>query len=500
MRQELMYLDGQWSESATRRWRPVEDPSTGEVLAEVPDGGPADADRAVAAARRAFDHGPWPRLSPAERRSWLLRLGEALAPRAANLVDLVTREAGCPVRLTEMMQVGVPLAHLSDFAEHALLLDQPRSHAVQHEPVFGQSEVRRVPVGVCVGFSPFNFPLVVAMWKLAPALAMGNTVVLKPSPLTPLASVELVRACDEVGFPPGVVNVVHGDREVGERLVAHPDVDKVSFTGSTAVARRILELAAGTIKRVTLELGGKSPSIILDDADLELAVRGSAFGAFLHAGQACGCTSRLLVPSSRYDEVLDLLADLVPAMRVGPATDVATDVGPLITSAQRQRVEHHVTQAAEGGAKVLAGGRRPAGLDEGHYFEPTVLVDVRNDMAVAREEVFGPVLAVLRYDREAEAVAMANDTVYGLTGAVWGGDLKRAREVASRIRAGTVWVNDFGVLSAANTPFGGFKQSGIGRELGPEGALEYTEVQHLYTALDQDPEARAYSLVGAEWD
>jgi acyl-CoA reductase-like NAD-dependent aldehyde dehydrogenase len=352
---------------------------------------------------------------------------------------------------------------------------------------------------VCVGFSPYNFPLFMNIWKMAPAVAMGNTVVLKPSPLTPLAANELARACEEVGFPPGVINVVHGDAAVGERLVGHPGVNRVSFTGSTAVGRRIMEVASRSVKRVTLELGGKSPSVVLDDSDLELAVRGTVFASMVHAGQACVCTTRMLVPSSRYDETVDLLRERVAAVRVGPADDYASDIGPLISAAQRDKVEAYVASALDEGAKVLVGGRRPPGLSGGHYFEPTVLVDVTNDMRVAQEEIFGPVLSVIRYDTDDEAVAIANDTVYGLGAVVWGDDLTRARSVAGRIQAGSVWVNDFAVISS-KAPFGGYKQSGVGRELSAEGALEYTELKHLYTALDKDRDSRPYALICFDWD
>jgi len=495
---ELSYINGQWTEPASGRWRPVEDPSTGEYYAEVPDGDADDADRAVAAARAAFDSGVWSGLRPEERREHLIRLAGALSGRSDELIPLISRDAGCPIRLTDMFQVGTPIGHLYDFADQALLL-QARGYPIDHHPSFGHSEVRREPIGVCVGFSPYNFPLFMNIWKMAPAVAMGNTVVLKPSPLTPLAANELARACEEVGFPPGVINVVHGDAAVGERLVGHPGVNRVSFTGSTAVGRRIMEVASRSVKRVTLELGGKSPSVVLDDTDLELAVRGTVFASMVHAGQACVCTTRMLVPSSRYDETVDLLRERVAAVRVGPADDYASDIGPLISAAQRDKVEAYVASALDEGAKVLVGGRRPPGLSGGHYFEPTVLVDVTNDMRVAQEEIFGPVLSVIRYDTDDEAVAIANDTVYGLGAVVWGDDLTRARSVAGRIQAGSVWVNDFAVISS-KAPFGGYKQSGVGRELSAEGALEYTELKHLYTALDKDRDSRPYALICFDWD
>jgi acyl-CoA reductase-like NAD-dependent aldehyde dehydrogenase len=428
-----------------------------------------------------------------------MRLAEALARRTETLVPLIGRDTGCPIRMAEMFQVAAPLGHLSAFADQALLLDQPAALPITDAPTFGQSEVRRVAMGVCGAYVPFNFPLFMSIWKFGQAAAMGNTVVLKASPLTPLGTNELAAACEEADIPPGVVNVVHGDVEVGERLARHPAVDRISFTGSTAVGRRIMEMAAGTVKRVTLELGGKSPSVVLDDADLELAVRGTLFAAFIHSGQACVATTRLLVPGSRYDEVVDLLRDRVASMTVGPWDDDATDIGPLISARQLERVETYVQGAVGEGAKVLTGGRR-VDLGGGHYYEPTVLIGVGNDMQVACDEVFGPVLSVIRYDGgDAEALALANDTIYGLGATVWGADLARARAVAARIRAGSVWVNDFAALDP-RAPFGGFKQSGFGREFSPEGAFEYTELQHLYTALDQDRERRPYSLICLEWE
>ncbi|WP_019873046.1 aldehyde dehydrogenase family protein [Sporichthya polymorpha] len=498
MHQELMYIDGEWSPSTTGRWREVRNPSTGNVIAEVADGGAQDADRAVAAARRAFDHGPWPRLRPEQRRDTLLRLAEALSARTDIFIRLVTEDAGCPVRLTEMMQVGTPIGQLQDFAEQALLL-RPTGNTIDHAPTFGISEVHREPIGVCVGFTPYNFPLFMNIWKLAPAVAMGNTVVLKPSPLTPRAAGELARACEEAGFPPGVVNIVHGDIEVGERLVEHPDVNKISFTGSTAVGKLVMAKAADTVKRVTLELGGKSPSIMLPDADAEMVVRGTLFGSMVHAGQGCVCTTRMLVPSARYDEVVDLLRERASVIQVGPADDYASDIGPVISRAQLEKIEAFVASALEEGAKILVGGRRVEGLGGGYYYEPTVLVDVRNDMRVAQEEIFGPVLSVIRYDTVADAVAIANDSIYGLGAVVWGTNVRAARDVAARISAGTVWVNDFGAVSSKG-PFGGFKQSGIGRELSAEAALEYTEPKHIYTVLDQELEQRPYGLVGMEWE
>jgi acyl-CoA reductase-like NAD-dependent aldehyde dehydrogenase len=497
-RDELNLIGGTWRAAASAQWCDVEDPSTGEVINRVPRGGAPDADAAAAAAREAFDHGPWPRLRPAERAARLRELATLLSSRAEQLTDLVVRDAGCPTRLAGFLQIGVPIGHLETFAEQTALL-RATAHPIPEQP-FGLSEVHREPVGVCVGFTPYNFPLFMAIWKFGAAAAMGNTVILKPSPLAPLATNELARACAEAGIPPGVINVVHGDAEAGEALVAHPDVDMVSFTGSTGVGRRIMAVAAGTIKKLTLELGGKSACVILDDADLELAVRGACFGTFPHAGQGCVCTGRVLVPRSRYDEVLDLIVERAGAITVGEASSPTSDIGPLISAAQLRKVEGYLNSASDQGAKVVVGGGRPGGLPGGgHYLEPTVLAGVTPDMTVACEEIFGPVMSVIAYRDDDEAVAIANGTIYGLAASVWGSDLRRARAVGSRMRAGSVWINDFGVVSPLG-PFGGYKQSGLGRELSAEGTLEYTELKHLYTALDQDVRTRPYGLLGSAWN
>ncbi|MEW6473522.1 MAG: aldehyde dehydrogenase family protein [Actinomycetota bacterium] len=493
-----MYIGGEWVEAASGEWRPVDDPSTGEQVAEVPAAGAADTDRAVAAAREAFETGPWPRLGVDERCRLLGELGRELERRAETLTEVIVTEAGCPVRMADLMQVATPIGQIGDLLELARTVSKPVPLAPTETPPAAISEIRREPVGVCAGFSPFNFPLFMNIWKLVPAAAMGNTVVLKPSPFTPLASIELARAVEAVGFPPGVVNVVTGDVEAGERLATHPDVSLVSFTGSTAVGKRIMEMAAPTLKRLVLELGGKSPSIILDDANVELAVRGSLFSAFIHGGQACVAATRLLVHQSLYDDVLQRLRELVSAMTVGSAHDFSTDLGPVVSETQLQRITQFVDGAATDGAKVLVGGNRAdVGLG-GYYFEPTVLTDVTADMPAYQEEIFGPVLSVIPFEADRDAIRIANDSRYGLGAVVWSDDLMRARKIAGTLRAGTVWINDFGSINA-QAPYGGYKESGLGRELGVDGMLAYTEAKHLVTALDQDVEMRPYTLIGLNW-
>lgn len=495
---ELNFIDGAWVGDDGDQWITVIDPSYGTAIAEVPDSGAATVDAAVTAARKAFDSGPWPRLTSTERRQVVLRLALELEQRLDLFDELIPRESGCPARLGGMMQTGTPIGMVRDMADWATMLDDVRSTPIFSAPAVGQSEVRREPVGVCAGFVPFNFPLFMTIWKAVPPMLMGNTVVIKSSPLTPLASVEFVRACQAAGVPDGVINIVHGDRVAGEELVRHPGVDHITFTGSTDVGRKVMIGAASTVKRLTLELGGKSPSIVLRDADLELATRGTLFAAFMHAGQACVATTRFLVPESRYEEAVELLRDRTEVLQVGVAEDFATDVGPLISQAQFERVHQMVQRAVEQGAKVITGGERVDVTEGGFFYRPTVLGDVTEDMEIAQEEVFGPVLVLMKYADVQDAIRIANNSKYGLGAAVWGNTVD-AREVAARLQAGTVWINDYGVLSP-NGCFGGYKQSGFGREFGPEGMLEYTQLKHVYTSLDGgDLDARAYGLVGSEW-
>ncbi|MGQ0465003.1 MAG: aldehyde dehydrogenase family protein [Sporichthyaceae bacterium] len=494
------YVDGDWRES-TALGIDVDDPSTGEIVATVPDSTSADIDAAVAAARRAFVQGPWSRLPVAERAEYLRALAGALEARFDELAEGLVRDTGCTVRLAPLLQAGAPLAHLRDFADMAPLLAAPLPYPIQRTPGFGQWELHREPLGVVGGFTPYNFPLFIAVWKAAPALLAGNTVVLKPSPLTPFGLHALAEACTEVGLPPGVLNIVHGDRTAGEALAAHPDVDLVTFTGSTAVGKEVMRAAAGTAKEVLLELGGKSPAIVLPDADAELAVRGTLFSSMMQSGQACVATTRMLVPDSRYDEICDLLAERAGAMVLGPADDYASDVGPVISARQREKVEKFVSAGVEHGGRMLVGADRPSGLpDGGHYVPPTVLVDLDNDNPAARDEIFGPVLSVVRYSQVSEAIRMANDSRYGLASSVWSTNLPRAREVAAQIQSGLCWINDVAQADVARTPFAGRKESGVGSELGPDGLYAYTKIKSLYTALDSDLDARPYSAVGGEWE
>jgi len=499
MRSFQNLVDGEWR-SPVGTTISVDDPSTGIVFGEVPDSPMSEVDAAVSAARRAFD-GPWRRMTVADRAKALLDIASALESRFDELVGSMIEDTGATARFCPMLQVGAPMAHLRDFAEMGHHLEHPESFPIDTNPGFGQWELHREPVGVVGAFTPYNFPLFMCVWKVAPALLAGNTVVLKPSPLTPVGPDALAQAVLDAGLPPGVVNVVHGDREPGEALVAHPGVDLISFTGSTAVGTRVMAAAAATAKEVILELGGKSPALVLPDADLELAVRGTLFSSMMHAGQACVATTRMLVPESRYDEALELLEARASVLKVGPADDFVTDVGPVISDAARVRVEKFISAGLEHGARALVGGEAPQDVPEGgHYVSPTVLVDLDNDNPAAHEEIFGPVLSVLKYRDVDDAVRIANDTPYGLAASVWGADLRRAREVALRVRGGLTWVNDAAQADVRRTPLAGRGMSGVGSENGRDGLFAYTKVRSLYTALDGDLDNRAYGVVGSEWE
>jgi acyl-CoA reductase-like NAD-dependent aldehyde dehydrogenase len=488
-------IAGERVDARDRRTLVVENPATGAALAEIPASAEGDMDAAVAAARRAADAGPWPGMPAAERAALLHRALDLLAGQA-DLLDLAVADTGCPRRLAGALQVGAAIGWA-----HALVDAAANQGARMLPPAgapFGISEVQYAPYGVVGVLLPFNFPLALAGWKVLPALATGNTVVVKPSPLAPLLVDRLFTALLDAGLPEGVANLVHGDVAPAVRLAEHPGVDKLTFTGSTAVGRSLLALAAPRVVPCTLELGGKSPSIVLPDADLELAARGSAFSVFIHSGQVCGATSRILVPAAAFEDFVARMGSLADALVLGDPQQMSTDTGPVISAQQLAGIEAKVDRATAEGATVVSGGRRPAGVSAGHYYEPTVLVGADNNSRIAREEVFGPVACVIPYDDVEAAVAMANDNPYGLCAAVWGTDLGTAREVASRLQAGTVWINDCNVLSP-DAPFGGFKQSGIGRELGAEGLSEFVQPRHVYTAPDADVSARAYALVGSHW-
>jgi betaine-aldehyde dehydrogenase len=478
---ERLFIGGDWVAPSTAATIEVVSPHTEEVIARVPEAREADVDRAVAAARQAFDRGPWPRLAPGERADVMARLLAILQERSAELAVTITSEMGCPISFSHMGQVMAANMVLDYYVR---LAREYRFEEVR-PGMLGPALVRREPVGVAGCIVPWNVPLFTTMLKLGPALAAGATVVLKPAPETPLDSFTLGEALQAAGLPAGVVNIVPAGREVGEHLVRHPGVDKIAFTGSTAAGRRIASICGEKLKRVTLELGGKSAAIVLDDADLASTIGGLLPGVFMNNGQACVAQSRILASLRRYDEVCAALVEAVRAMPVGDPMDPATMIGPLVAARQRDRVEGYIRIGREEGAKVACGGGRPKGLPKGWYVEPTVFVGAHNGMRIAREEIFGPVVAVIPYDDVKDAVRIANDSDYGLSGTVWTADVDRGLEIARRVRTGTYTVNGFAMEFGA--PFGGFKCSGLGRELGPEGLAAYLEAKTINLPMGYEP-------------
>lgn len=473
---QQLFIDGKWTDGSGGGVVGVVNPATEVEFARVPVASVSDVDDAVGAARRAFDEGPWGRTSPRDRARFLSRFADVISDRMAEIVDLTIAEAGSPRKLSETLQTRVPLDHLRDMADR-VLSGFPFERAMP--PTFGvgigQGVVLREPAGVVAAITPFNYPFYVDMLKVVPALAAGCTMVLKPSPYTPLAAMWLAGVAEEAELPPGVLNVVTGDLEAGRRLTTHPDVDVVTFTGSDVVGAKISEQAAGGIKKVILELGGKSANIVLEDADLDRVIPHAAYGFTRHSGQGCACLTRVLVHRSRYEEVVERLAAQLGTLKVGDPDAGDTDMGPLIREAQRERVERYVRIGQEEGARLVSGGGRPAGLTRGFYHEPTLFADVTPSMRIAREEIFGPVGVVLPFADDGEAAAIANDSDFGLSGAVWSRDTQRGYALARRIRTGMVYLNGGGGGTNPHGPFGGYKRSGIGREFGEAAVEEYLE-------------------------
>ena len=482
-RRHRLLIDGEWVEAASGRTFETTDPATGDTLAEVAEGAREDVDRAVRAARRAFEEGPWPRLSPSERGRLVWRLGDLILEHADELAQLESLDNGKSAVIAGAADVplSADLFHYmagwaTKLAGDTLPLSVPYTPGAQY-----LAYTVREPVGVVGQIIPWNFPLLMSAWKLGPALATGNTVVLKPAEQTPLSALRMGELLLEAGFPPGVVNIVTGYGETaGAAIAAHADVDKVAFTGSTEVGKLIVRAAAGNLKKVSLELGGKSPNVVFADADLDSAIPGAAHAIFFNHGQCCTAGSRLFVEDRVFDDVVGGIADQAHQIRLGPGLDPATQMGPLVSAEQLDRVCGYLESGFTDGAKAVVGGGRHG--DRGYFVEPTVLVDTRPDMTVVREEIFGPVVAAIPFSVNDGLPIAANDSPYGLAAGIWTTDLAKAHRLARQLQAGTVWINCYNILDAG-LPFGGYKQSGWGREMGHEVLDLYTEVKAVCAAI-----------------
>jgi phenylacetaldehyde dehydrogenase len=482
-RRHKMLINGRWVDSASGKTFPTYNPATGEVLAQIAEGDREDINRAVQAARNAFENGPWPRLTPSERGRLIWKLADLLEENLEEFAELESLDNGKPLKIARA--ADVPLAvdlfrYMAGWATkiegNTIPISVPYTPGAKY-----LAYTLREPVGVVGQIIPWNFPLLMAAWKLGPALTAGNTVVLKPAEQTPLTALRLGELIQDAGIPDGVVNIVPGYGETaGAALAAHPDVDKVAFTGSTEVGKLIVQAAAGNLKKVSLELGGKSPNVVLGDADLDTAITGAASAIFFNHGQCCCAGSRLYVEKKIFDKVVDGVAKQAEKIQVGSGFEPTTDMGPLVSKEQLDRVCGYLESGFSEGAKAVVGGSRLG--EKGYFVKPTVLVNTNEDMKVVKEEIFGPVVTAMPFDDPAEVLPKANDSMYGLAAGIWTKDIQKAHRLAAQLRAGTVWINCYNIFDAA-LPFGGYKQSGWGREMGHEVLEQYTEVKAVCTAL-----------------
>lgn len=474
-----LWIDGQWQDSRDGGRRSIENPATGEIIAEVSEATAADVHAAVQAAHRAFYDGRWSKKTPSERSLALLKLADLMEARFNDLARV------------ESENTGKPYDYVCAGADIPMTIDQLRFFAAAARQISGAhageylagytSMLRREPVGVVGQIAPWNYPIMIAVWKFAPALAAGCTVVLKPAPTTPLTALMLGELAAEAGIPPGVFNVIPGGNETGQALVEHPDVRMISLTGSTATGKRVMETAAKTLKRVHLELGGKAPVIIFDDADIQAAAEKTTMAATFNSGQDCTAATRVYVQESRLEEAKEAIVEQMRQVRVGSPFDGDVRMGPLISNTQRERVQGFIERARAAGAQVLSGGGIPAGFDQGYYFEPTVITNVRQDSEIVQSEIFGPVLTISPFGDESEAVRLGNDVLYGLAASVFTKDIGRAMRLASELEFGTVWINDH-IPLASEAPHGGFKQSGFGKDLSAEAVSDYQITKHVMIA------------------
>src|SRR5246127_1194123 len=475
------YVNGQWVSSSTGETFPVFDPSTEEVIAHVAAASASDVDKAVKAARAAFDSGPWPATTAQDRGRILFKLAEKIRQNQPMLAELESRNTGKPI-----VEAEYDIGDVATCFEYYGGLANKVNGSVMPVPANALSFTMREPIGVAGQIIPWNYPLLMAAWKLAPAIAAGCTCVLKPAEQTPLTALEFANWLEEAGLPPGVVNIVNGYGEsAGAALVAHPEGDKSAFTGSAAVGKIIVKSAADTLKRVTLELGGKSPNIFFPDADWEAAVDGALFGVFINQGEVCSAGSRILVEKKIYPKFVEAMTEKAKRIKLGAPLERETKMGPLVSKEQYDRVTSS-PQVGKTEAKVAIGGGRPKQFGKGYYVEPTIFYDVENSARIAREEIFGPVASVIPFDGESEAIRIANDTPYGLAAAVWTRDIYKAFRVVKSLRAGIIWVNHM-QPTYVEAPWGGYKQSGFGRELGPWGLEEYLETKQVFVNLEETP-------------
>ena len=477
------FIDGQWCAAISGKTLEVVDPATGKPISRVPDSEMDDVNLAVAAARKAFEGHDWQRMKPASRERLLYRLADLMEANIDVLAELESIDNGKSAAVAGSVDIACAIDCLRFMAGMPSKLNgstlKPSAPFLPDAELFAYAN--HLPIGVVGAIVPWNFPTLLLTWKIAPALAAGCTVVLKPAEETPLTALFVAKLAAEAGFPPGVLNVVTGyGHTAGAAISSHPGIDKVTFTGSTEVGRLILQAAAGNLKKVTLELGGKSPAIVMPDADLEIAIPGAASGIFFNHGQVCTAGSRLFVHKSQFDRVVEGVADIARNMKVGPGLDPATEIGPLVSKVQQERVCAYMASGKASGAKIVAGGDRPAG--DGYFVNPTVFVNTHPDMKIVREEIFGPVLVVSPFDDIEDVIAQENDTPYGLGASIWSQNVSLVHKLAPRIRAGTVWVNCHNIIDAA-LPFGGFKESGWGRENGVDAVKAYTENQTVVLSL-----------------